>query len=111
MTVLGGSGGVVNPLAFDPASLKSLACFYFRCTFYKMEGGYSEFAKFTVPILKYFLNARNQNVSGSKQRLIARAIGCPKSIISTKSRFSGQPKHDAVKTLFSDPPSPSPCNS
>ena len=99
-----------------------------------MEGGYSEFAKFTVPSLKCFLNARNHNVSGSKQRHVARAIGCPKNIISTKSRFSGHPKHDAVKTLFiistksrfsgqpkhdavktlffpSDSPSPSPCNS
>ena len=31
ITLLGGSGGVVNSLDFCPASLKSLGCFYFRC--------------------------------------------------------------------------------
>ena len=35
-----------------------------------MEGGDSEFANFTLPTLKAFLEARSQNVS--------RAIGCPK---------------------------------
>ena len=44
-----------------------------------MEGGDSEFAKFTLPPLKTFLEARSQNVSGSKQELVARAIGCPKT--------------------------------
>ena len=29
--VLGNPGRVVNSLAFCPASLKSLGCFYFRC--------------------------------------------------------------------------------
>ena len=41
-----------------------------------MEGGDSEFAKFTVPTLKAFLKARSQSVSGNKQELVARAIGC-----------------------------------
>ena len=36
-------------------------------TFFTMEGGDSEFAKFTVPTLKAFFKARSQNVSGSKQ--------------------------------------------
>ena len=63
--VVGGSGGVVNSLDFCPASLKSLGCFYFT-----MEGGDSEFANFTLPTLKTFLEARSQNVSGNKHNLL-----------------------------------------
>ena len=37
------------------------------CTFFTMEGGDSEFANFTLPTLKKFLEARSQNVSGNKQ--------------------------------------------
>ena len=36
-------------------------------TFFKKEGGDSEFANFTLPTLKAFLEARSQNVSGNKQ--------------------------------------------
>ena len=36
-------------------------------TFFKMEGGDSEFANFTLPTLKAFLEARSHNVSGNKQ--------------------------------------------
>ena len=36
-------------------------------TFFTMEGGDSEFANFTLPTLKAFLEARSQNVSGNKQ--------------------------------------------
>ena len=43
-----------------------------------MEGSDSESAKFTVPTLKAFLKAHSQNVSGNKQTIIARAIGCHK---------------------------------
>ena len=32
-----------------------------------MEGGDSEFANFTLPNLKAFLEAHSQNVSGNKQ--------------------------------------------
>ena len=32
-----------------------------------MEGGNSEFANFTLPTLKAFLEAHGQNVSGNKQ--------------------------------------------
>ena len=62
--LLGGSGAVVNSLDFYPASFKSLGYFYFLffllpvCTFFTTEGVDSEFAKFTVPILKAFLKAR-----------------------------------------------------
>ena len=34
----------------------------------------SEFANFTLPILKAFLEARSHNVSGNKQLLVSRAI-------------------------------------
>ena len=44
-----------------------------------MEGGDSEFANFTLPTLKAFLEARSRNVSGNKQYLVARAIGYPKT--------------------------------
>ena len=44
-----------------------------------MEGGDSEFANFTLSTLKAFFEARSQNVSGNKQLLVARAIGCPKT--------------------------------
>ena len=74
-SLLGDSGGVVNSLDFCPASLKSFGCFYFRCIlsfftmvhWYTMVGGESEFANFTLPTLKAFLEARRHNVSGNKQ--------------------------------------------
>ena len=42
-----------------------------------MEGGDSEFIKFTLPTLKAVLKAHSQSVSGNKQELVAHAIGCP----------------------------------
>ena len=36
-------------------------------TFFTMEGDNSEFANFTLPTLKTFLEDRSQNVSGNKQ--------------------------------------------
>ena len=44
-----------------------------------MEGDDSEFANFTLPTLKAFFEARSHNVSGNKQYLVARALGCPKT--------------------------------
>ena len=61
-SLLGGSGGVVNSLDFCPASLLLPVH-----TFFAMEGGDSEFANFTLPTLKKFLETRRQNVSGNKQ--------------------------------------------
>ena len=61
--LLGGSGGVVNSHDFCPTSLLLLPVH----TFFTMEGGDSEFAKFTLPTLKSFLEAHSQNVSGNKQ--------------------------------------------
>ena len=66
--LLGDSGGVVNSLDFCPASLNIpwLLLLLVR-TFFTMEGGDSEFANFTLPTLKVFLDAHNQNVSGNEQ--------------------------------------------
>ena len=36
--------------------------------FFTMEGGDSEFAKFTLPTLQAFLKARSQSVFGNKQQ-------------------------------------------
>ena len=43
-----------------------------------MEDDTSDFATFTVPVLKAILKARSQSVSGNKQELVARATGCQK---------------------------------
>ena len=48
--------------------LSPLAAFTSGAYFlFTMEGGDSEFANFTLPTLKAFLEARSQNVSGYKQ--------------------------------------------
>ena len=65
--LLGGSGGVVTSLDFCLASPKSLGCFYFRCVLSSQWKAVSEFANFTLPTLKAFLEARSQNVSDNKQ--------------------------------------------
>ena len=62
--VLGDSGGVVNSFDFCPVSLESLGCFYSGAYF--LHNG-SEFADFTLPTLKAFLEARSHIVSGNKQ--------------------------------------------
>ena len=49
--------------AFDSSIEPSL----YMHTFFTMEGGDSEFANFTLPTLKAFLEARSHNVSGNKQ--------------------------------------------
>ena len=69
-------------------------------TFFTIEGGDSEFVNFTLPTLKAFLEARNHNVSGNKQELVSRAIGCPRTHFFTNLQSSGQPKNN-TKTLFS----------
>ena len=71
--------GLLTPLTFSPASIKSLGCFYpfppVRA-FFSVEGGDSKSANFTLPTLKAFLEARSHNVSGR----MCRAIGCPKTL-------------------------------
>ena len=66
--LLGGSGGGVNSLELCPASLSVpwLLLLPVR-TIFTMEGGDREFANFTLPTLKAFLEARSHNVSGNKQ--------------------------------------------
>ena len=59
--------GLLTPLTFARHRLSPLAAFTLGRTFFTMEGGDSEFANFTLPTLKAFLEARNQNVSGNKQ--------------------------------------------
>ena len=57
-----------NSLDFCPALWKSLGCFHFQMrTFFTVEGGDTEFANFTLPSLKTFLEDHSQNVSGNKQ--------------------------------------------
>ena len=51
-----------------------------------MEGGDSEFANFTLPALKALFEARSHNVSGNKQYLVARAVGCPKTHFFLRTR-------------------------
>ena len=73
-------------------------------TFFTIEGGDSEFADFTLPALKAFLEACSHNVSGNKQYVVTRAIGCPKMHFFYELAIWSA-KNDA-KTLFFHPPSP-----
>ena len=59
--------GLLTPFTFARHRLSPLAAFTSVRTFFTMEGGDSEFANFTLPTLKAFLEARSQNVSGNKQ--------------------------------------------
>ena len=66
--ILGSSGRVVNSLDFCLALLKSswLLLLLVR-PFFAREGGDREFANFTMPTLKTFLEAHSKDVSGNKQ--------------------------------------------
>ena len=77
--VLGGSAGLLTPLIFARHRLSPLAVLLPVRTFFKIEGGDSEFANFTLPTLKACFEARSKTVSGNKHYLVARAIGCPKT--------------------------------
>ena len=72
-----------------------------------MERGDSEFANFTLPTLKAFLEARSQNVSGNKQQLVARAIGGPKThFLPRNNRDLLVSQNNNAKILFSPPSIP-----
>ena len=58
--------GVLAPLTFTRHCLSPLAAFT-SPAYFPMEGGDSEFVRFTGPTLKAFLKACSQNVSGNKQ--------------------------------------------
>ena len=79
---------LLTPLTFTRHCLCPLAAFTSGSvrTFFTMEGGDSEFAKFTLPALKVFLKARSYNVSVNKQQLVARAIGCLKTAFFPRTR-------------------------
>ena len=72
-----------------------------------MESSDSEFANFTLPTLKTFLEARSQNVSGNKNNLLLVLLDAPKQFFSMNSQSSGQQKND-TKTLFLPPSIPFP---
>ena len=59
--------GLLTPLTFARHRLSPLVAFTSVLTFFTMEGGDSEFANFTLPALKTFLEARSHIVSGNKQ--------------------------------------------
>ena len=103
---MGDSGGVVNSLDFCPASLKSLGCFYLRCVLSSQWKAVT--ANFALPTLKTFLEARSQNVSGNKQQLVARAIGCPKTHNFHKVAIFWSAKKNDPKTLIFPPSIPFP---
>ena len=78
-------------------------------TLFTMEGGDSEFANFTLPTLKIFLEARSQNVSGDTQWLLAHAVGCPKThFFSHELSIFWSAKKRRKDTFSPHPPSPSP---
>ena len=66
-SLLGGSGGVVNPLTFARHRLRPLAAFTSGAYFLLNGRRDSEFANFTPPTLKAFWEAHSQIVSGNKQ--------------------------------------------
>ena len=71
-----------------------------------MEGGNSEFANFTLPTLKAFLEARSQNVCDNKQQLVARAVGCPKTLFfPPRNRDLLVSQKNRRKDTFFPPPS------
>ena len=59
--------GLLTPLTFARRCLSPWLLLLPVRTFFTMEGGDSEFANFTLPALKAFLESRSQNVSGNKQ--------------------------------------------
>ena len=59
--------GLLTPLTFAQHRLSPLAALLPVRTFFTVEGDDSEFANFTLPTLKLFLEVRSLNVSGNKQ--------------------------------------------
>ena len=58
--------GLLTPLTFARHRLSPLAAFT-SGAYFLHKGGDSEFANFTLPTLKAFLEARSNNVSGNNQ--------------------------------------------
>ena len=62
--------GLLTPLTFARHRLSPLAAFTSGAYFLHKKGGDSEFANFTLPTLKAFLEARSHNVSGNNLLLV-----------------------------------------
>ena len=102
---------VVNSHDFCLASLKFFGSLYFRCILSSQwKAVTADFANFTLPTLMAFLEAHSQNVSGNKQKLVARAIGCPKMHFFYKLAIFWSAKKQCKDTFFFKPPSPFPGN-
>ena len=96
--------GLLTPLPFTQHRLRfPWPLLLPVCTFFKMEGGDSQFAKFTLLTLKAILKARCQNVSGNKQQLVARAVGCPRMYFVHKLVIFWSARKQCKDTFF--PPS------
>ena len=69
LTLLGGSGRVVNSLTFDWHHLSPLAAFTSSGSVYFLHNGrwWQWICKFTLPTLKTFLEACSQDAFGNKQ--------------------------------------------
>ena len=61
--------GLLTPLTFSQHRLSPLVLLLPVLTFFTMAGGDSEFANFSLPTLKAFLEAGSHNVSGNSNNL------------------------------------------
>ena len=75
-----------------------------------MEGSDCELAKFTVPILKAFLKACSQNVSGNKQSLVTRPLDAEKHFFFLELTIFWSADKQCKDPFFPHPPSPFPRN-
>ena len=94
--------GSLTPLTFTWHRSSPLAFLLPVCTFFTMEGGDSEYEKFTVPNLKAFLKSQSECV---KQELVAYAIGCQNTHFSHAIMISSSAEK-RCKDTFPHPPSP-----
>ena len=92
MSILGGSGGVVNSLDICPASLKYLGCFYFRCVLSSQWKAVTVNLRIFSQLWRHFWRP--------VVRVCLLLQDASKCIFSTNSRSSGQPKNNANTILF-----------
>ena len=67
--------GLLTPLTFARYRLSPLAAFTSMRAFFTMEGGDSEFASFTLPTLKAFLEACSHNGGGANNNSTGKSLG------------------------------------
>ena len=75
--------GLLTPLTFARHRLSSLAAFTSGAYFLHNGRRWHWICEFYTAS---FLEARSQNMSGNKQQLVARAIGCPKTHFFPRTR-------------------------